>query len=116
MSTEYYYRFEEQRYAAPLDEYGMPSGKGRVVLHLRKLKVVKRTPKGVKLAGLNYSYTNPRLVLYNSHKKFACATREEAWQSFVARKTKQIRIFKARIDDAQEALALVGRFEEGQDW
>lgn len=116
MSSEYYYRFEEQRYAAPLDEYDMPTGRGRMVLHLRKMKVVKHTQKGVKLSGLSYSELAPRLVLHAGRKKFACKTVEEAWDSFVARKNAQIRIYKARIADAQAALELSGRYEEGPDW
>ena len=112
----YWFRFEEQRYAAPLDEFDQPLGRGRMVLHLRKLKVLRETPKGVQLIGLSYGTDNPRLVLHDSRKKFACATQEEAWASFVARKNKQIAIYKARIDDAHEALTLGPYAEIGRDW
>ena len=114
--TVYWFRFEEQRYAAPLDEFDQPTGRGRPVVHLRKLKVLRETPKGVQLIGLGHGTNNPRLVLYDSYKKFACATREEARLSFVARKHKQIRIYKARIAMAEEALTLGNHFEEAGDW
>ncbi len=114
--TIYWFRFEEQRYAAPLDEFDRPAGRGRMVLHLRKLKVLRETPKGVQLIGGGHGTSNPRLVLHDSHKKFACATREEAWLSFVARKNKQIAIYKARISDAEEAMTLGCYADIERDW
>jgi hypothetical protein len=116
--TTYWYRFEEVRYAAPLDEFGYPTGSGRTVLYLRKLKVVRETPKGVQLAGLNYSAEHPRFVRRDSRKRFACPTVDEAVQSYRARKEKQINIYKVRISSARHALRLISerKFEEGISW
>lgn len=116
--TEYWYRLEEQRYAAPLDEFDRPMGRGELVVHLRKLKVVRHTPKGVWLAGLSWSEDRPRFVLKDARRQFACPTIEGAKFSFRKRKERQASIFRARADQADEAISLMacGRIREGMDW
>lgn len=92
-----YYRYEVRRYAAPLDEFDNPCGTGRVELELHAYRVAKETPKGVRLA-------IGRFVLASARKRFACATVDEAWQSFQARKRRQVSILSAQLSDARAAL------------
>ena len=116
--TEYWYRLEEQRYAAPLDEYDQPMGRGQLVVHVRKLKVLRHTPKGAWLIGLQYGHNNPRFVLREGKKRFACPTLEDATQSFLKRKDRHARVLQAQLETVEEASAMAksGRFQMGIDW
>jgi hypothetical protein len=116
-ANEYWFRLEDQRYAASLDEFDEPIGRGRLVVHVRKFKVVRHTPKGVWLIGGSYG-GDPRFVLRGARRRFACQTLDEAKESFEARKSKQARIYRARADTSDEAVQLVrqGFIEEGFDW
>ena len=115
---DYWYRLEEQRYAAPLDEYDQPMGQGRLVVHVRKLKVLRYTPKGAWLIGLNYGLLNPRFVLRDGRKRFACPTLEDATASFLKRKERHARILHAQLRTVEEAAAIAksGKFQMGIDW
>lgn len=83
-----------------------------------KLLVVRETPKGVRLVGLQYGHEKPRFVAHNSKKKFACATIEEAVESFKKRKACQARILEARAQHAREAhdMAHLGEYYTMPDW
>ena len=104
-----WYRYEDIRYAAPLDEYDQAVGRGRLVIELRKFEVNKITPKGVWLAYKFGALTcgDRRFVLLDAHKRFACPTIKEAKESFLARKRKQSRIYKSRMLDAEEAIHMI---------
>lgn len=106
MTDELWYRYDAVRYAPPLDEYDRICGSGRLEVRLHKFPVLRHTPKGVWLD----FYSIPKFVLNDSRKKFACATLEDARASFIARKTRQIRIYEARLADAEAALAEVSTF------
>ena len=114
--TEYYYRFEEQSYSVA-DEWGDHSH-SHLVLHLRKLKVLRKTPKGVQLIGLQHGTNNPRFVNNDHVKRFAYPTIEEAATSFQARKNRQISIYEAKIKRVKDALFILDmkRYQEGRDW
>lgn len=105
-----WYRFEDVRYAAPLNEYDEPAGPGRLVVELRKYHLTARTPKGVWL-GI-WAGRKDRFVLDSAHKRFACPTIEEARVSFVARKNRQRQIHQARADRAADAIVLVYKVVE----
>lgn len=109
--TTYWYRLEDRRVA--VDEYS-----SRTEVTMCKLIVVKETPKGVKLVGLGHGVKNPRQVLHDSKKKFACATVEEAVESFKKRKERQARIYRARAAEADEAhdIAVTGAYRTLPDW
>ena len=97
---EYWYRYEDVVYAAPLDEYDRPSGSRRLSVELRKYAVVKHTPCGVRLdLGCFVSKT--------SRKRFAHATLEEARESFIARKERQASIHQLRVDRAENAIRII---------
>lgn len=107
---EIWHRFEEYSTAPPVDEFDNICGPSQVHIRHIKLRVVRYTSKGVRLTDAmtrdNWSTIN-KLVLHNSRKKYACPTIEEAITSFKARKNKQIRIYKAKIDEIRRALQLI---------
>lgn len=87
-------------------------------VRLHKLIVIKETPKGVKLVGLNHGRKNPRFVLHDARKQWACPTVEAAVASYLKRKERQILIYQARAANAQHAhdLAKLGEYEVMPDW
>lgn len=102
----YAYRCFERHYAPSLDEFDNPiSGSGRVEVIYDRFPIVRRTPKGVWID----NYGERKFILLTANKKFACETLEQARESFVARKRRQIRILTAGIRSAEQAIALVER-------
>lgn len=99
--TDVWYRYEDKLYASSVDEWGGSSGPGRVEVVLRTYPVLKTTPKG---AWLDLGFGHKRFCLRECRKHFACATEEEAKESFRRRKQRQISIYQRRIHDAEEAL------------
>lgn len=114
MTTEptYWYRLEDRLVST--GEYS-PSA---VEVTCYKLLVVRTTPKGVRLVGLQYGHDKPRFVAHDSKKKFACATIEEAVASFKKRKARQSSILKAQAAHADEAhdKAHLGQYRTMPDW
>ena len=53
-----------------------------------------------------YSGSGKRFVKYDARKKFACRTKEEALESYYARKRRQVRILRAQLQRAETALKL----------
>jgi hypothetical protein len=51
----------------------------------------------------------PRRALKKSHKRYACTTVEEAWESYVARKRKHCQILAAQHEATKERLLLACR-------
>jgi hypothetical protein len=101
--TTYWYRYEDARYAGGCDESGDPiPGEAYSKIHLRTFKVIGETPKGVWLSfdGVNKS----RWVSHSSRKRFACATKQEAIVSFIARKKKQQAIYTAKAKIAEDLI------------
>lgn len=109
---ESWYRYEDIQYAAPVDEFDRPCGKGELLVLLREYPVLRHTPKGVWLAGtgdLRYSHHIDRFVRNDAKKRFACPTIEEAKESFIARKRRQASINHARAERAEEAIKIINR-------
>ena len=105
-SIEYWYRYEDVQYASPLDEDGFAIGKGDLRIELRQYRVLRVTPRGVQLEA---GYRAGRFVLNDSRKRFACSTKEEALVSFIARKTRQVGIYHARLKQAEKVLLAAKR-------
>jgi hypothetical protein len=105
------YRYEDTEHAAPFNEFGESRGRGTVRVTLSTYRVVSTTPKGawIRLDG----WGEKRFVLATARRRFACSTVEEAYESFVARKRRQISIYRARIDRAERALVALAR-ESGE--
>lgn len=110
--SETWYRYQETHYAPPYDyEWGDWRGEGSTEIHLHEFTVVKHTPKGVWLTA---GYGDRRFVLKDAYKRFACPTKEEAFESFLARKKREIKIYKARIASAERALTAAEKLAEGE--
>ena len=71
----------------------------------RTLKLVKETPCGYWIGG-DYSYMGEgvRWVSKTSRKRYAYPTREEAWESYRARKERQVIILQAKLKKAKACL------------
>lgn len=108
-----WYRLEDRRYAPPVDEWGDIIGTGRADVEVRKFRVIKITPKGVRVAEAFLDGTfrpittaESRVILDSSYKRFACPTMALALESYQARKKRQIGIYQARASAAKECLRI----------
>lgn len=92
------WRCEAQRYSVVLDAdadlYGITDPR----LELRWHRVTKRTPKG--------AWLGTRFVLLTARKRWATNTEDEAIESFIARKRRQIEILTGKLKQAEADLAL----------
>ncbi|KWA83995.1 hypothetical protein WL29_21765 [Burkholderia ubonensis] len=95
-----WYRFEDYR-VGHADEWGDLVSVSVQVSH-REYTVTKVTPKGVWLSW-GFGGSN-RFVLLGARKRFAHPSKEEALESFMARKTSQIRILEKQLEHVRTAL------------
>lgn len=102
--TEYWYRFEDRR-VSNYDPWEDRSYGSDLHIYVHRFEVVKTTPKGVQL----WVWGRKRFVLRDARRRYACPTLDEARESFIARKERQIGIYEARAANAQEALDYVKR-------
>jgi hypothetical protein len=102
--AEVWYRVVDFRYAPTLDEWDRPQGNGRSAVQMREYPVLRHTERGVWLE--NWGDSPHRFVLRDARKRFACPTREEAWESFRARKEKQLRLLTAQIAHVRRVLEM----------
>lgn len=115
---EKWYRYVDVRFAPAGDEMGNRRGDGEVSVFVHTFPVLRHTPKGVWLD----VHGEERFVRTDATKRFACPTREEARESFLARKKAQIRILRSRLDRATQAWEIVGNSRgvaflvEGERW
>lgn len=100
---EYLYRVEDYLTAGMAVDEFENYGPSTVNIRYLQFVIVRRTPKG---AWINV-YGEHKFVNLNAYKKFACATKEDALTSFLARKEKLISIMEARIKHAVAAIYLV---------
>jgi hypothetical protein len=92
-----YYRLEEVQYYA-----------AGVEVQVGTYEVLKHTPTGARINDYrSRAHGKGRLISRNWNKQWACPTIDEAIKSFVARKTRQILIYEARIRTAKEALQII---------
>lgn len=94
------YRYEETRYAPPFDEFDNPCGKGTIRVNLYTFQVVRKTPKGVWID----SFGREKFVLLRAKKKYAHFSKEEALESFIARKNRQSQILNQKLQDVNTCL------------
>ena len=118
----YWYRYVDVAYSPGADQYGDPIHReagSHIGLRLHKYEVISYTPKGVWLRDETNINGGPRsgqrFICMNWNKQFACPTEEEARESFIARKRRQIRIYESRARDAREALRLA-LLQDGPDY
>lgn len=92
------WRCEARRYSYCIDPDADRYGVTDPQLEMWWWEIERRTPKGAWVVG--------RFVLLTATKRWACPTEEEALESFIARKRKQIRILSTHLSRAQADLAL----------
>lgn len=76
-----------------------------VRLYVYEFPVLKRTPRGYIID----DFGKRRFVLEDARKLYASPKIDIAWQSFVARKKRQISIYRSRLKMAELALELGDR-------
>jgi hypothetical protein len=94
-----YYRYEDSRTTNGIHVY------------FREFDVIKETPRGVWID----IYGAKRFVLKEARKRYACPSKEEAKESFKARKTRQIKILTKQLENAKRALESVDETEDVND-
>lgn len=79
-----------------LDGYGY-------LIEFDEYEVIKPTPKGawVRLV-LGQFLGDKKFILRDARKRFACPTKEEALESFLKRKERQINILRAQLKEAEK--------------
>jgi hypothetical protein len=95
----YWYRYTSHLVSNGIDEYGVRWGDPKIELQVSKYRVTKETPKGVWLD----FYGTKKFVLRDARKRWACPTQEEARESFIHRKQRQIGILARQLDHAKAA-------------
>ena len=85
------YRYEDRHYYY-----------GGARVDLLEFEVIKETSSGVWIKSPYYSKN--KWVNLKARKKFACPTVEEALESYLMRKKRQIRILKGQLSRAKSAL------------
>lgn len=105
---ECWYRYDYYLTAPAVDEFERRCGESTVHLRLQHYEVLRHTPKGVWLL-LPDGYK--RFVLREVNRRFACPTKEEALESFLARKRRQRTIYRTRIRHIEAAMNLAARNE-----
>ncbi|RWI48375.1 MAG: hypothetical protein EOR34_10775 [Mesorhizobium sp.] len=78
-------------------------------IHLRRLRVLRETPKGVWLD----DYVQERFVLKDANKRWAYPTIELARASFLIRKRRQVQHLKIYLEHAEAVLAAAEKFFNG---
>lgn len=100
---DFLYRYEDHRYnESSWDDY-LDKFIPHIRLRMDSYLILKTTPCGVWISLFGGS---KRFVLLTARKKWACKTKEEALESFIRRKKRQIGILECQLAEAQEALRL----------
>ena len=102
MKAEFRYRYVETMRSSGLDESGLIAGSPDVRIDVEAYPVLRRTPKGV---WIRYALQE-KFILDTAKKKFAHSTPELALESFIARKTRQIKLLESQMSKARRALQL----------
>lgn len=88
----------------------------RLAISLEKYRVVKRTPRGVWIAPMwDYRGDHKRFVLDGSGRRYAYPTREQARESFIIRKRREIQHCALQHDRAVRYLALAETMQFPED-
>ena len=95
-----FYRYEDLLVSAGVDEFDNPLGPAQVRVYLHQFQVIRVTPKGVWIDG----WFSKRFVLNEARKRYALPTKDEALQSFLARKERQASIYQTRVSRADQAI------------
>ncbi len=108
--TEKFYRYEDELVHTWDYEFETITS-SKVIVTLKEFSVVKHTPCGVWLS----VYGSRKFVKTKARKRWACPTKEEAMESFLARKSKQKRILSSQLDRVERAISLIKLMEKQYD-
>jgi hypothetical protein len=97
---EILYRYDAVVTAPLLDEFENPMGRSGIALYLHRYRVIRHTPKGVWVK-TGWGDKAKRYILLTARKRWASPTRQEAWESFIARKTRQQNILYNQMMQAE---------------
>jgi hypothetical protein len=104
VERKFLYRYEEAVTAECLDEYENPiMGTSTMKLYVYRYEIIRHTPKGV---WINQGWGYETFVNLTARNRYACPTKEEAWESFRERKRRQRDIVAAQLARATGALKL----------
>lgn len=103
--TETWYRYEDHRESLGVDQWDNPYPGFRSVVTLSEFSVLRHTPKGVWLTNKGlWGGTSRHFVRNEARKRFACPTKEDALESYIARKKRQIQILEDQVKHATNCL------------
>lgn len=98
--VEYLYRFEDSDVRDyPWNRHKKP----------QEYLILKRTPCGVWI-DLGWR-SDKKFVNLKAHKKWACETKAQAYESYAARKRRQIKILQAQVEAAEDLLRIASNKE-----
>jgi len=100
---EFLYRYEEKCYGNGVDQFDNPLPGHYINIELRSYEILKRTKKGV---WIRKHYDKRRFVLLTARKKFACETKEDALESLIKRKERQILLLSNKLSVIKDALSI----------
>ena len=95
---EFWYRVEGRKESSGVDEWDNPLGPPTRSLRLMKLRVLKHTHKGVWISPW---VGGKKFVLKDAHKRYACPTEAEAYESFIARKKREQGILSHQLENSK---------------
>lgn len=104
---EYLYRYQDWQASGGVDEWGYSLGPSKTYVSLMTFRIIRTTPKGV---WINYGCTE-KFVKLDARKRFACPTKEEALESFLARKQRQKRILSSQLQNVVSAIHIANGFK-----
>ena len=115
-NNKFLYRYAETFYSTGVDEWDNPLPGYLAQIHLHKFTIVKETPKGAWIQEEFHGLHSPKkFVLLTARKKFACRTKQDALESFLARKNKHLKILKEKTEKIKGVLALAKRIDIEND-
>lgn len=97
-----YYRYEDSLVHSWDYEYETITH-SRVVVNLKEFDVIKHTRCGVWLD----VFGTKKFVKTKARKRWACPSRREAYESFLARKKKQKRILESQLDRVEQSIHII---------
>lgn len=101
-APEYLYRYDGYISAEDVNEFDNPIfGTSGVHLFLHRFNVLRETRTGV---WISIGFGHEKFVRLSANKQYACATPDQAWVSFQARKDRQIRILTNQLEGARRML------------
>lgn len=92
--------------------YDIDYGEREIYVVCRRFKLLRETPKGYWITiDSTYFYSWKKWISKDSRKRYAYPTKEEALNSFIIRKKKQIKHCERDMRNAKTALSIAEQME-----